>query len=235
VVSAALGGAGGAGGACGTLEPDLDQVVALEVSLPDSLEQFDTLRPRARALNGRGDSVPATILWASFDTVLTVLNDTTGTTVVNRPGQTGRLQARVGNLRTNPLSIRALAAADSLFALGPVAFTVSAADSLSDSLRVELAYSPSGGLTGLGPGRPIVWTITDPAAPGPVTLVTNDTAHALVTADTTSTNASGIAGVRLRLIALPRPDSVVVAAAARRAVGTTVSGSPVIFVVRFLP
>jgi hypothetical protein len=223
--------------ACGTLEPDLNQVVAIEVSSRDSLEQFDTLRPRARALNGRGDSVPATILWASLDTVLTVLNDTSGKTVVNRPALTGRLQARVGSLRSNPLSIRALAAADSLFAAGPTAVTVTVGtpDSLSDSLVVELADTTSSGLTGLGPGRPIVWTITDPAAAGPVTLVTNDTAHALVTTDTINTSSAGIAGVRVRLIGPSRPDSVVLTAAARRAIGTTVPGSPVTFVVRFLP
>ncbi|HEV2749934.1 MAG TPA: hypothetical protein VGV12_05350 [Gemmatimonadales bacterium] len=46
---------------------------------------------------------------------------------------------------------------------------------------------------------------------------------------------AGIASVKLRLIAGPVPDSVVVAAIARRAVGDTVPGSPVTFVVRFLP
>lgn len=224
--------------ACGAFEPDLDQVVALEVAAPDSLEQLDTLRPRARALDGHGDSVAATILWATLDTaLLTVVNETTGTMVGKQPGAgAARIQATAGNLRSNPIVVRVLAAADSLLPGGPKedTVTVSAPDSLSDSLRVQLADTASGSLAGLG-GRPVVWTVTQPTESGPVTLVTNDTAHALVTMDTVVTNATGVAAVRVRLIAAPRPDSVVVTAAARRAIGTTVPGSPVTFVVRFLP
>lgn len=224
--------------ACGTLAPDFDQVVAIEVASPDSLEQFDTLRPRARALDGRGDSVAATILWATLDAAfLTVVNETTGVMVGKLPSAApARIQARVGNLRSNPLPVRVLAAADSLLAAGPTAgdVTVSPTDSLSDSLKVQLADTVSGSLIGLA-GRPIVWTLTYATTPGSVTLVTNDTAHALVSVDTVTTTASGIAVVKVRLLAGPLPDSVVVTAGARRAVGTSVPGSPVTFVVRFLP
>jgi len=118
-------------------------VVAIEVSVDSVVEELDTLRPHARALDGRGDSVAAPIYWASLDTNLTVLDSATGLTVGTRPGN-GRLQARAGNLRSNPLVIRVLAAADTLFATGRTvdAVTISATsppDSLSDSLKVELA------------------------------------------------------------------------------------------------
>ena len=217
-------------------------MIAIEVTAPDSLEEYDTLVPHARVLDGHGDSVAATIVWATLDTtILTVLDSTAGTTVVNHPGTTpGRLLARAGTLFSNPVSVRALAAADTLSArTGATPDTVNLPDSLSDSLTVEIAdtiESATGGDSTVAlPGRPIVFTITDPVAAGAVTLVTSDTAHALVTADTVVTDANGAATVRVRLIAAPRPDSVVVTASAHRAVGTAVPGSPVTFVVRFQP
>jgi hypothetical protein len=233
--------------ACGIFgPPDLSRVLELEVTAPDSLEEYDTLMPHARLLDGHGDSVPGTaFVWATLDTaILTVRDSTTGRTVVNHPAITpGRLLVRTtgggegGGLISNPVAILALAAADTLFAVSATADTVTLPDSLSDSLQVEIAdtiASASGGdsLTVPLPRRPIVFAITYPAAPGPVTLVTSDTARALVTTDTVATGGGGIAAIKVRLIG-PAPDSVVVTASARRAVGTTVPGSPVTFVVRF--
>ena len=238
MVAAALG--------CGFGTPDLSRVIAIEIIAPDSLEQFDTLVPHARALDGHFDTVPgATVVWSTLDTAtLTVLDSTSGRTVVNHPGTTpGRLLARTGSTFSNPVLILAQAAADTVYATPPqrVADTVHlSVDSLSDSLAILIAQtidSTSGGdsLTLPLAGRPVAYAITYPVAAGPVTLVTSDTAHALVTADTAASGSTGIASVKLRLIAGPVPDSVLVTASARRAVGTTVPGSPVTFVVRFLP
>src|SRR5207245_9566118 len=47
--------------ACGKLGPDFNQLVAIEVAAPDSVEELDTLRPQARALDGRGHAVSADI------------------------------------------------------------------------------------------------------------------------------------------------------------------------------
>jgi len=230
--------------ACGKFGPgDLNHPIALEVAAPDSLEEYDTLRPRARVIDGYGDSVAATIVWSTADTaILTLLDSTMGTTVVNHPGTTpGRLLARTGGLFSNPISIRALAAADRLFATGTTVDTVTlSVDSLSDSLQVEVAdtiASASGGdsLTVALAGRPVVYTITYPGAAGPVTLVTEDSTHFLVTTDTVATGPSGIAFVKVRLLGPTVPDSVAVTASGRRAVGDTVPGSPVTFVVRFQP
>ena len=93
--------------ACGKLGTDLDQVVALEVVLPDSgrIILGDTLHPLARALNGRGDSVAAPIFWSALDTaIIAVLDSGTGATLGKAVG-TGRLQARTGALRSNPQSV----------------------------------------------------------------------------------------------------------------------------------
>jgi hypothetical protein len=83
---------------------DLDQIVALEVSLPDSgrITVGDTLHPRGRALNARGDSVAAQLYWSALDTaIIAVLDSATGATLGKAAG-TGRLQARALALRSNP-------------------------------------------------------------------------------------------------------------------------------------
>lgn len=230
-----------AGVACGKLG-DLGAVLALEVTAPDSLEEYDTLRPRARALDGHGDSVRATILWSTLDTaVLSLLDSTTGQTIVRTVGPSpGRLLARTGGVTSNPISIQPLAAADTLFAAGLTALTPRRADSLSDSLKVELADTVAaatggGSLTVPLAGRPITYTVVYPATAGPVTLVVRDTSHSRVTAASVATGLAGIAFVKVRLLGPTAPDSVVVTAGARRAVGTMVRGSPVTFTVRFVP
>ena len=232
---------------CGKFGPgDLSRTIALEVIAPDSLEEYDSITPHARLLDGRGDSVAATIVWSlpdSADTVaLTLLDTTTGRITVNHAGLTGRLLASAGKFVSNPVSIRTLAAADTLFAtsLAIVDTVALPADSVSDSLKVEVAdtiKSAAGGdsLTVALAGRPVVYAIKDPVSPGPVTLVTNDSTHRLVTTDTATTGVTGMAFVKVRLLGPPVPDSVVVHVIARRATGDTVPGSPVIFVVRFLP
>ena len=179
-----------AAAACGKFGPgDLSRTIALEVAAPDSLEEYDTVTPHARLLDGRGDSVAGTIVWSLPDSADTV---------------------------------------------------ALSADSISDSLQVTVVdsiKSASGGdsLTVPLAGRPVVYSITDPVSAGPVTLVADDSTRALVTTDTATTGASGFAFVQVRLLGPSVPDSVVVKAIARRAVGDTVPGSPVTFVVRFQP
>jgi hypothetical protein len=221
-------------------------IIALAVIAPDSLEQFDTLRPRSYAVNGTGDSVAPVALWTTLDTAaLTVLNPAAGQTIVRRPGLVGRLEAQVGPLISNPHSIATLFAADTLRPAGPTLDSLHVPpqrpDSLSDSLKVQLltdtatTRAPSDSLVPL-PGRPVVFTIVRATTPGSVTLVKLDTAHAAgVTVDTVATSALGIATVKLRLLRGPVPDTVLVTASARRAVRTAVPGSPDTFVVRFLP
>jgi len=232
--------------ACNKFGPgDLSRVIAIEVIAPDSLEEYDTLTPHARVLDGHGDSVAATVVWAAGDSapILIVLDSLTGRTVANLFGQTGRLVAlsRSHGISSNAVSIRTLAAADTLFAVGATVGTVAlSADSVSDSLRVEVAdtiKSASGGDSTVPlPGRPVVYSITYPVTSGPVTLVTHDSSHVLATSDTVTTSSVGIAFVKVRLLSAPVPDSVVIQAIARRrAVGDTVPGSPATFVVRFGP
>jgi len=207
---------------CRALTPDFDAVIAIEVIVPDSgrVEVGDTLRPHARALNGRGDSTAAQIVWSALDTSVQVVDSLSGATVGRNVG-TGRIQVRVGNLRSNPVTIAVLAPLDTIRASGPDTVTVPAPDTLSDSLKIQ-AVGPTGSTV----GRKITLSIIfPPGAPG-LTLVPGDTVR---------TNNSGLAVFQVRASGISRPDTVVITAAAHHADGTPVPGSPVTFVVEFVP
>ena len=214
---------------CSSLSPDFNQVVALEASLPfnGSVELGDTLVPSGRALDGRGDSVAATIYWTSLDTAhVTVLDSTTGATLGKTVGA-GAIQARTNNLHSNPLAITVLAAADTVFATSPLRDSVSVGtkvDSLSDTLGVKVADT-TGGMTGLS-GRKVAFQITYPA---------DTTAFTLVPGDTVLTSAAGIALLRVKLKNRALPDSVVLTATARHLRGAAIPGSPITFTVIFAP
>lgn len=194
------------------------------MTLPDSarVEVTDSYFPRARALNGVGDSVPATVFWSSLDTLfIRVLDSTTGVSLGDSVG-TGRLQVRVDALRSNPQAVTVLARLDTVYANGPAADTVIAPDSISTSLQVK-AVATGGEAT----GRRVVYAATTyPATGSTVTFVAKDTAF---------TSSVGVASVQLKFVSGVLPDSVVVFATMRRLDGTQIPGSPVKFVVEFQP
>ena len=205
--------------------------MAIEIVLPDSarVEVTDMFRPSGRALNGLGDSVQAQLYWSSLDTTLTVLDSATGVSLATAVG-TARLQARTGNLFSNPQTVSVLARLDSLRAAGATRDTVfvtpvppdTAADSLSDSLRVQ-AYA----LGGIPANRRVVFALTIyPDTGSVVTLLPNDTVF---------TSSAGLAVTRVRLQGGPVPDSVVVTATMRHVNDTLVSDSLLTFVVEFRP
>jgi len=217
------------------INTDVNQPVAIEIRLPDSgrVELSDTFRPSARALNGLGDSVEAAFVWASLDTaILAVLDSTTGVSLSKALG-TARLQARTGgNIISNPQSVTVLPYLDSIGVSGAARGTVfvsPAADSLSDSLVVK-AYSGGGAIPA---NRRVVFTASTFPASGPVvTLLPKD----VFPKDTVVTSAStGMAAVQVRLRAGTLPDSVVVTATMQHLDGTAVLGSPLTFVVEFRP
>ena len=196
------------------------------MTLPDSarVELSDSFFPSARGLNGNGDSVPATFFWSSLDTAfIVVLDSATGVSLGKQLGS-GRLQARVEELRTSPQSVRVIPRVASLAATGSTRDTVFMPDSLSDSLAVQALTTTPGSQAS---GRLVVYSATVyPAADSTVTFVPNDSV---------STNGSGIAVAQLRYVSGALPDSVVVTATMRRFDGTQVPGSPVTFVVEFRP
>ena len=204
-----------------------DQVVALDILIPDSghIELGDTLRPLGRALNSQDDSVAAQIFWATLDTAtIVVLDSTTGVTVGKVVGS-GRLQGRVGLLRSNPQTVVVAARLDSVRAAGAIrdTVTVSAPDSLSDSLLIRVFAADSEPPA----GRQVVYAATTYPASGPTVR--------FVRGGTVTTDGTGLAFEQLRLSPGALPDSVVVTATVKRFTGTQIPGSPVTFVVEFRP
>ena len=213
---------------CKPVGVDLDEVIAIQVSLPDSgiVEEGDTIVPLARALNGYGDSVAADIVWATADTAtLELLDSASGATVGRRP-PSGRLQARVGSLRSPLLTVTVRPQADTISATGALRRTVVAPDSQSDGLEVLLADLTTGTAPAGLANRVIAFTLTYPAGDGSFTLLPGDTVL---------TGTGGLASVQVRLVNRALPDSAVVEARAVRANGQAVPGSPVTFVVEFQP
>jgi hypothetical protein len=179
--------------------------------------------------------VAAPVIWAALDTVVRVVNDTTGATVGVEPGGAGRIQARVGNLPSNPVTVVAQAPLDSIRAVGDTADTVIVSgtppDTLSDSLVVRVFADP--------PARPaprmteaqalirrrFTYAVElSPPVGATVTLVPNDTGF---------TNTSGIVAVQVRLEAGALPVSVRVTARSARLV--TTPPDSITFVVEFRP
>ncbi len=204
--------------------------MALEVSLPygGNVELGDTIVPSSRALDGRGDSVAAIIYWKSLDTAhVTVLDSTTGATLGKANGA-GQIQARAGNLHSNPIAITVLAAPDTVFATTALRDSVSIGtklDSLSDTLKVEVADT-NGGITTALSGRKVAFQITYPA---------DTTAFTLLPGDTVLTGLNGIAALRVKLKNRTLPDSIVLSATARHLRGAVIPGSPLTFTVIFAP
>jgi len=93
-------------GACGLLSTNLDQVIAIAIpGPPDSVGVGDTLRAHATALTAGGDSVAATIYWASFDTTILAVADSMQGLFVGRAAGSTSIAARTGNLRSNPFPV----------------------------------------------------------------------------------------------------------------------------------
>lgn len=204
-------------------------IIALEIVLPDSgfVEVDDTLVPGVRALNGAGDPVATTAYWAALDTDVAVVIDTeSGATLGRAPG-TGRIQARVGVLRSNPVTLVVQPPLDSVNAGSDIRDTVVVSsvppDTLSDSLTVRVFATPP------PPQALLRRRLTYEFAAYP----TGGATLTLVPRDTVFTNASGIAAVQVRLDAGAPPDSVVVTARAVQQDGTPVLGAPLTFVVEF--
>lgn len=95
--------------ACGTFGLDLAEVVQITVRVADSVAVADTLRAHASAANARGDTVPATVVWTSFDTTVLALADSAAGVFVGRKVGSTNLQARTGNFPSNPIPIRVIA------------------------------------------------------------------------------------------------------------------------------
>jgi len=97
---------------CSALPADSDGIVALEIRTqsPVSLPVGQQVILRARALDINGDSVPALIRWRTADTAAVILDSLSGIIEGRLPSGQARVQAAVGSLRSDPITITLLPA-----------------------------------------------------------------------------------------------------------------------------
>jgi hypothetical protein len=208
-----------AGAACKALSPDFDAVIAIDVALPDSVIDIgDTTHPKGAAINGRGDSTPAALVWTALDTTIRVVDSLSGAAVGVSPGP-GRLVARVGALRSNLALVTVLDTLDSIAAVPPTVDTVTVSKSDSSGLLTVEAFRGGNGSA----LRRIVLSVNFPPGGTGITLVPRDTIV---------TGPQGTAPFRVRLTGV-QPDSAAITASATYH-GAAVHGSPH-FVVVFVP
>lgn len=93
--------------ACSSLPATGDGIVALQVITPTSLllKRGDSLTLRARALDQHGDSVAADIRWRTPDTAAVTVDSVRGVITARVGAGTARIQASVGTLRSDLLTI----------------------------------------------------------------------------------------------------------------------------------
>jgi hypothetical protein len=192
------------------------------------VEQHDTLRRRARALNAEGDSVAADVFWRTLDdTVLTVV-DSIGLVTTSRTSGTARVQARVGSLRSDLVSLSLRPRSDTLLLSVADTITIPAADSLSSALgaRVE-SLDPVGGVAGTS----ILYEVVDTVAARGTVRFANGL---LAFRATTGSDGGPTTPVTLRKVAAQVPPPVVeVRVSASRPSGAPVPGSGQVFTLLF--
>lgn len=95
--------------ACGTITADFDRIIAIQIDGPQqrNIVLGDTLRLTAVVLDARGNEVTdAEVLWfrLDVDTMPFTLDSMAGI-IVGRTEGTGRVEARVETLRSDPITV----------------------------------------------------------------------------------------------------------------------------------
>lgn len=233
-----------AAAACTEFTGDFSDIIALEYTGPTSpsVEEGDTVRLTARALDIRGDTLPdAEIVWRviELDTVDVgfVLDSVTGLIAGVHPGGPWRVQGSAEGLQIDPpISVRVTAAPDSAARADTGAVVMSVAQNQTSSLTVavfDLTTTPD--QPGPAGGARVRYQLVDPE-PGSaqangiaivVTAEVGDDPHAAET----ESNSAGQAAAFVRRVGTSQPDSVLIDAVVFTARGDTVPGSPIRFLV----
>jgi hypothetical protein len=234
--------------ACTVITGDLGRIIAIEIegTAAKSIEENDAITLSATAIDAAGDTVPdAVIVWellvadsadvdGGFD-----LDSATGVIRALSPGN-GRVRARVEELRSDTISIVVTGAPDSIAAGGDTLITMESDSILSPTITVaisDLTTDPS--VSQPLAAKPVTFRVADLFPGGSDSqgffLTGGDSIPGVDPHSVTvRTNGSGTASIMVRRFAGSiLPDSAVVEAVAVTAVGDTVSGSPVRFIVVF--
>lgn len=210
---------------------DLIQLVVVSPSGGIRVEEGDTTRLVAYGVTKSGDSVAPDITWEEITSSGRIVLDGVTGEIVGVLFGTTLVQARAGSLRSDPLDVSVLAAADTVRPGGSSVDTVTTTEIDSSPLGVVVESFNVSDTTALAE-RPVTFTLVSPVSP---TVDIQGEAQGVVTV-TRETDAEGQATVVLsRRSGTTAPDSVVIEATALRANGQTVPGSPVRLVVYFQP
>ena len=221
--------------------------IAYSGSLTPSVEEGDTLRLEAVALDAKGDTLPGVpVIWHVLvpDTVVPgiAVDSSTGlVTALFSGGGPWSVQGSAEGLRTtSPVRVTVTPAPDSVGPADSTRVTVAASSDSSPPFAV-IVYDLTTDTTTALPlvGKPVTFRLVDPspdsaAAAGVALAAVDDTVQNPFLVQLVS-QTSGRAAVTARRVAgMAQPDSIIVDAYAFTARGDTVRGSPVRFVVLFL-
>lgn len=224
---------------CGVITGDLDRIIAIELAgdLTRSLEEGTTLILTATALDASGDPVPdAEIIWRILDVdsaqqIGFTLDSMTGLVTAVFPSS-ARVQARVDNLRSGPVTVTVTGAPDSLTPVSDTIITLTDQQTKSSPMQVQvldLTTSP-GEVLGLS-GKTVRFTLPGgPLASAFLTLA--DTVVGNGAAVDAETSGTGIAQAFLALVEeIQGSDTVMVEAEIVSENGAPIPGSPARFTV----
>lgn len=229
--------------ACTVITGDLGRTIAIEIdgSLIKRVEENGTITLTARALDAAGDTIPnAIVVWelldgdAGFD-----LDSVTGVVNARFPGG-GRVRARVDELRSDTISIQVTGAPDSIAAAGDTVVTLGSDADVSPQLTTALVdLTTDSALVQPLDDKQVSYTLVSPSPGSPEAqgffLTVSDTVPGIsphsVYATTDGTSKTYV--VVRRVAGYSLPDSAFIHAIAVTAIGDTVAGSPVRFLVVF--
>lgn len=221
---------------CKELTGSFGDVIAVEVlgSATRTVEEGDTLRLAARALDRNGDTVAATITWTVLDTAVGFTLDTaSGLVSAVTPGGPWRVVPRAGDLRGQTISLLVSGAADSIAPVSDTSVMALGTDNSSPIAVKVFDLTTSPGTQIALNGTQVHFTVIMPAGTGLLLRSAADP-DSVATADTTTIRSAGGGTATAVLRAGGTvPDSAIVEATAMTATGGAVAGSPIRFVVRY--
>lgn len=215
---------------CSDLADSSGVVVALELQLPvpPAVEPNDTLALIGYALDINGDTLDTPVYWRTLDDTLLTIVDSIGLVTTSRTSGSPRVQARVGSLVSQLVTLTIRPGSDTLRLTVPDTIPVPAGDSVSDTLGAAVeSRNPAGGVSGTS----ILYEVVDTAAAqGKVRFVNGLTTYR---ATTGPTGAPATPVVLYKITDPIPPMTVQVTVSATRPSKTPVPGSPQQFTILF--
>jgi hypothetical protein len=234
--------------ACAVITGDLGRTIAIEIDGEPvrNVEEDDTITLTARAIDAAGDTVSdAMIVWEQlaadsgdpdigFD-----IDSTTGVVRALSPSS-GRVRARVEELRSDTITIWVTGAPDSIRSAGDTLVTMASDAAVSPRLMIALIdLTTDSAVVRPLADKAVTFTLVDPLpasldAQGFFLTVSDSVPGPDPHSVTVTTDGENQAYVVVRRLAgSSLTDSAVVHAVAVTAIGDTVEGSPVSFILVF--